>query len=1208
MSVDKLYNNLSPNNTLISILDSKNIPENSKILIIFDLPSHLYIDFIHVFNSIELKYQQYDFYLGSHKNFFRGSLNKKEVYVNSDITLTSFQSPQSLTFGQKYNINILNKDYDFIFNIRNDNKSIEEIVKTQIGQIEIQKYDLTYPITKNEFNTNKQNIVIIAPEICVGGKITCINRNIIKFIYQQISSKGFIPILFKLPESSQNYNFIPDSQIIQSSTNYDIYIKYMCRALYCFSAYNEILKISNHLYPNNTSFLNENEKYNNNEFSSIIDNFQLSSLNNVIDDLLKNIKNVYLNIENLDKNSEFIKPQYNEKLKQNLAKPKSRVFEQKREVLDNNKVKTIQSNRNNQNKKYFIYNKFINTNTVIFGPMLMEMGWETMLWSGFIKKYKADNPDKNVIVQTREDRKALYEGYVDEIITFNIKNDYLLMSPRSNINKNLENTRDKESLTKFLLNDLKTNYSDFVNYDFSDISYSQNPIIDLKENLYDFESFENSKKIINNIINKNLDKKIVFLYSRHRKDLDDRNISVEFWHQLYKKLSDFNDCLFLLSGKSPSYIKPKENYKNIINLENLEDETNNVNILNLSIEALRRSKYSFGLQSSMLLLSRILKVPSLYIGYDKKDMSHAEFYNPFAVETYNISPEKLDNNMYTVDMNKVMNKFKWFLGTRIKEYETNEDLIFDSNNNLIKISNETKKNTWIDKKGILHIRCMNGNGDLWWSYTKAKYLSKKLCFHLCAYYNPDEEKFYEKSKNRSIDLLDMLGVDYVIENVSSREMNIIHTKPFPINFTYNDIMKYIKQGTEYSLCLNYHLENGIRLKEIFPTLNSSYEILDVENHLDYNKELVDKCDKNTVFIHVATYGKSKISWADINDLTFLELVKKLHENKYKIGLSGRLIDNINWDSVISSVIKITKEEPILIINEHISTCLDAVKKSRCVLGPINGFLIIALTQGTNVFSLWPNKLNRMVNTISNDNVKCLYEYMCIDNSIIMKQNIKNTPLINEFISWNENIRIKKNMSKIFEEKKNEYICEYVYTDLNKLYTIDYEVEHQQKYYNDDILKIRREYVSKFVDVNKIVDYGCGRRPFAEKDALMNYDPYIERFNKFDLKKFNSAKAICFFDVLEHIFSLQSFVRVIPHNMLITSIPIYPDKLSSKNIEELKKWKHYRPEQHNWYFTTEGFKNFMKKYGGWNCIYESKDEEPIRTDITNYVFVRNEGEK
>ena len=51
---------------------------------------------------------------------------------------------------------------------------------------------------------------------------------------------------------------------------------------------------------------------------------------------------------------------------------------------------------------------------ILFGPSLMEIGWEIFRWVPYIRWYKKTHPNKKIIAVTREDRLDLYFDAVDE--------------------------------------------------------------------------------------------------------------------------------------------------------------------------------------------------------------------------------------------------------------------------------------------------------------------------------------------------------------------------------------------------------------------------------------------------------------------------------------------------------------------------------------------------------------------------------------------------------------------------------------------------------------------------------------------------------------------------------------------------------------------------------------------------------------------------
>lgn len=93
-----------------------------------------------------------------------------------------------------------------------------------------------------------------------------------------------------------------------------------------------------------------------------------------------------------------------------------------------------------------------------------------------------------------------------------------------------------------------------------------------------------------------------------------------------------------------------------------------------------------------------------------------------------------------------------------------------------------------------------------------------------------------------------------------------------------------------------------------------------------------------------------------------------------------------------------------------------------------------------------------------------------------------------------------------------------------------------------------------------------------------------------------AESATFWDSLEHfrdpilaIMKVQKFVFV--------SMPVFQNK------EHVLRSKHFRPDEHYWYFTVFGFMRFMEKLG-FDCLAINDMESHIgREDIATFVFRR-----
>jgi hypothetical protein len=106
-----------------------------------------------------------------------------------------------------------------------------------------------------------------------------------------------------------------------------------------------------------------------------------------------------------------------------------------------------------------------------------------------------------------------------------------------------------------------------------------------------------------------------------------------------------------------------------------------------------------------------------------------------------------------------------------------------------------------------------------------------------------------------------------------------------------------------------------------------------------------------------------------------------------------------------------------------------------------------------------------------------------------------------------------------------------------------------------------------------------------KEQALFVDPHVVSFD-----------AITLWDVLEHIPDFQSLLANVK-DWLFLSLPIFSD------AEHVLRSKHFRPEEHYWYFSREGLV-FAMKGCGFALVSESMIETELgREDIGTFAFKR-----
>ena len=152
---------------------------------------------------------------------------------------------------------------------------------------------------------------------------------------------------------------------------------------------------------------------------------------------------------------------------------------------------------------------------------------------------------------------------------------------------------------------------------------------------------------------------------------------------------------------------------------------------------------------------------------------------------------------------------------------------------------------------------------------------------------------------------------------------------------------------------------------------------------------------------------------------------------------------------------------------------------------------------------------------------------------------------------------------------------------------------------------RAALVRRFVGTGSICDVGIGCGAFVEAMHCTGYDinpagvewlqhrgafldPYVERVD-----------ALTFWDALEHIADPAPLLAQ-ARRFVFVSIPIVPGE-----GPPAETWKHYRPDEHCWYFTRSGLVRWMAAQGLF-CAWWSRIESELgREDIETFAF-RREG--
>lgn len=126
----------------------------------------------------------------------------------------------------------------------------------------------------------------------------------------------------------------------------------------------------------------------------------------------------------------------------------------------------------------------------------------------------------------------------------------------------------------------------------------------------------------------------------------------------------------------------------------------------------------------------------------------------------------------------------------------------------------------------------------------------------------------------------------------------------------------------------------------------------------------------------------------------------------------------------------------------------------------------------------------------------------------------------------------------------------------------------------------------FVDAMSPYAYGYDIMP-AAVEWLHARKLYVDPYRY-------APRVMTCWDSLEHIQSPGKLIRRVRGSVFV-STPIYRD------LDNIRASKHFRPDEHFWYWTHDGLINLFESYG-FHCVHHNRMEERHgREDIGTYVF-------
>jgi len=178
---------------------------------------------------------------------------------------------------------------------------------------------------------------------------------------------------------------------------------------------------------------------------------------------------------------------------------------------------------------------------------------------------------------------------------------------------------------------------------------------------------------------------------------------------------------------------------------------------------------------------------------------------------------------------------------------------------------------------------------------------------------------------------------------------------------------------------------------------------------------------------------------------------------------------------------------------------------------------------------------------------------------------------------------------------------------------DCKTEYFNEYQNlegsgvcDEINRIRVDMVQQFIGNAMLLDFGIGAGTFIQSrgpgitkgydrdgagvEWLMKNGCWLDPYGQ------QQISHISFWDAFEHLEHPEVLLRKVT-GFVFMSLPIFVD------CDHVLQSKHFKPNEHFWYFTAWGLEAWMKQHG-FSCRFADNPETRAgREDVGSFVFER-----
>ncbi len=159
---------------------------------------------------------------------------------------------------------------------------------------------------------------------------------------------------------------------------------------------------------------------------------------------------------------------------------------------------------------------------------------------------------------------------------------------------------------------------------------------------------------------------------------------------------------------------------------------------------------------------------------------------------------------------------------------------------------------------------------------------------------------------------------------------------------------------------------------------------------------------------------------------------------------------------------------------------------------------------------------------------------------------------------------------------------------------------------EEINKVRVDMVNAQIGDARLLDFGIGAGTFIEargKGITFGYDRdgngvkwLIDQGLWLDPYGMESIEHVSFWDAFEHLEHPEPILRKVT-GFVFMSLPIF------EGVDHILQSKHYKKNEHFWYFTVTGLIQWMKRQGFGCVACHDKEVAAGREDVGSFVFKR-----